>query len=185
MGQIEIFVDNIHCHGLAMDNDGALYVALPAIGEVRKYDCGKLVSTIGSLNNNSVRQLEAPHYVTVGHDGSVYVSDWQKHQVIKYEAQAINYPVIVAGSQGNGQDLSHLSYPASVAVDTMDNVYVVEVGNHRITRWIFGESMGEIIIRGEQNQFSSPTGLSFDRDGYLYVTYPENRHIQQFSIVRH
>jgi sugar lactone lactonase YvrE len=54
-------------------------------------------------------------------------------------------------------------------------------------RWSKGSKEGQIIVgqhgRGQQsNQLSYPTGLSFDRQGNLYVADLSNARVQKFEI---
>ena len=42
--------------------------------------------------------------------------------------------VVVAGGQGSGKALTQLSHSGTLFVDTVGAVYVVEYGNHRVTR---------------------------------------------------
>ncbi len=59
--------------------------------------------------------------------------------------------------------------------------------NNRIMRWIEGAKEGTIIVggngKGEQSdQLNCPYGLSFDRDGNLYIADSYNHRIQKFEI---
>jgi sugar lactone lactonase YvrE len=54
-------------------------------------------------------------------------------------------------------------------------------------RWIEGAKEGTIIVggngKGEQSdQLNCPYGLSFDRDGNLYIADSYNHRIQKFEI---
>ena len=74
-----------------------------------------------------------------------------------------------------------------VFVDPLDTVYVADCGNARVMRWCNGATQGNVIVggngEGEQaNQLNSPTGLSFDRHGNLYVAERGNERVQRFSI---
>ncbi len=60
--------------------------------------------------------------------------------------------------------------------------------NHRVMRWLEGSREGSIIIGGngcgqQPNQFNYLTGLSFDRQGNLYVVDYNNYRIQKFDII--
>jgi sugar lactone lactonase YvrE len=95
--------------------------------------------------------------------------------------------IVVAGGQGRGNSLRHLSYPYGIVVDQLDTVYVADIGNARIMRWMKGATQGNIIVggngRGEQsNQLNWPIGLSFDRHGNLYVVDYGNHRVQKFNI---
>ncbi|CAF4652537.1 unnamed protein product, partial [Rotaria sp. Silwood2] len=72
-------------------------------------------------------------------------------------------------------------------VDMLDIVYVADSLNHRVMRWPKGAKQGTVIVGGNgcgerANQFNSVGGLSFDRQGNLYVVDYHNYRIQRFSI---
>ncbi|CAF4965025.1 unnamed protein product [Rotaria magnacalcarata] len=97
--------------------------------------------------------------------------------------------IVVAGGQGQGSTLTHLSCPRGIAVDQLGTVYVADQGNNRIMRWPKGVTQGSVIIgrngRGEQlNQLNQPFGLLFDRHGNLYVVGNGNHRVQKFNIDR-
>jgi sugar lactone lactonase YvrE len=95
--------------------------------------------------------------------------------------------IVVAGGQGEGNNLTQLSYPAGVIVDYWGNVYVADSNNHRTMRWSPGSSEGSIVVGGngqgqQSNQLNNPRGISFDRQGNLYVVNERNHRVQKFDI---
>jgi sugar lactone lactonase YvrE len=96
--------------------------------------------------------------------------------------------IVVAGGQGEGNGLTQLSYPNGVVVDQLGTVYVADNGNHRIVRWRKGATQGSVIVGenggggGQSNQLYRPDGLSFDRNGNLYVVEYGNDRVQKFNI---
>ncbi|CAF4282212.1 unnamed protein product, partial [Adineta steineri] len=80
------------------------------------------------------------------------------------------------------------SSPYGVIVDHFGQVYVADSGNDRIMRWCEGKEEGEIVVGGngkgdQSNQLNSPSDLSFDDEGNLYVAEYWNHRIQKFEIV--
>ena len=95
--------------------------------------------------------------------------------------------IVVAGGQGQGNNLTQLFYPQGVIVDRWGNVYVADCSNHRIMRWSPGSSEGSIVVGGnglgqQSNQLNYPAGISFDRQGNLYVVDFGNNRVQKFLI---
>ncbi len=71
--------------------------------------------------------------------------------------------------------------------DHLDNIYVADSVNGRIMRLSKGSKEARIIVggngRGQQpNKFDHLGGLSFDRDGNLYVVDFDNHRVQKFDI---
>ncbi|CAF5050719.1 unnamed protein product, partial [Rotaria socialis] len=93
-----------------------------------------------------------------------------------------------AGGQGQGNALTQLSRPNGIFVDTLATLYVADQGNNRVMRWTQGDKkQGAVIVGGNgegagANQFNVPIGLSFDRQGNLYVVDIGNHRVQRFSI---
>jgi sugar lactone lactonase YvrE len=185
----KIIISDICCHGLAIDNDGYLYVPDFTKHEVRRWKIGESVGTLvagGNGAGNRLNQLNGPMHVFVDEDHSVYVSDQNNHRVMKWERGA-NEGIVVAGGQGLGNSLSQLSDPRGVIVDRLGAVYVADTGNHLIMRWCKDAKQGNIVVGGngqggQPNQFYYPIDLSFDRQGNLYVVDMGNCRIQRFDI---
>ncbi|CAF1009720.1 unnamed protein product [Rotaria magnacalcarata] len=83
--------------------------------------------------------------------------------------------------------MTQLYYPEGIFVDTLGTLYVADMWNHRVMRWIQGAKQGTVIVGGNgagagANQFNGPVGLSFDRHGHLYVADRNNDRVQRFSI---
>ncbi|CAF1570925.1 unnamed protein product [Rotaria magnacalcarata] len=188
--QGEILIDNIHCYGLAMDEQRNLYVSDDGKHEVRRYQLGKKNGTLvagGNGEGDGLNQLNSPGYLFVDRDHSVYVSDWNNHRVMKC-VEGAKEGIVVAGGQGGGSALTQLSYPSGLFIDTLGTLYVADMGNHRVMRWTQGDKkQSSVVVSGNgegagANQFSGPFGLSFDRHGNLYVPDYNNHRVQRFSI---
>jgi sugar lactone lactonase YvrE len=186
----QTIISNIIGYGLAMDNNGDLYVSDYEKHEVRRYKIGDKNGTLvagGNGKGNDLNQLNQPSNIFVDQDHSIYVSDSYNHRVMKWMKGA-KEGIVVAGGQGNGNSSTELSYPRGVIVDDSRNVYVADYWNDRIMRWSSVSEEGSIVA-GENregnhsNQFNGPTGLSFDRQGNLYVIDFNNHRVQKFDIL--
>ncbi|CAF4936118.1 unnamed protein product [Rotaria socialis] len=188
--QGEILIDNIYCLGLAMDDQRYLYVSHTEKHEVRRYQLGDKNGTLvagGNGEGNGLNQLNFPAYLFVDRQQNVYVSDNNNHRVMKWNKGA-KEGFVVAGGQGQGNALTQLYCPNGIFVDTLGTLYVADGGNNRVMRWTQRDKkQGTVIVggnvRGEgANQLSYPAGLSFDREGNLYVGDQNNHRVQRFSI---
>ncbi|CAF2470504.1 unnamed protein product [Rotaria sp. Silwood2] len=187
--QGEILLDNIHCQGLAMDNQKNLYICDTNKHEVRRFQIEDKNETVVAGDNGwgpRFNKLDWPTHVFVDEQQAVYVSDSANHRVMKWDKGA-KEGTVVAGGQRDGNALKQLSYPEGLFVDTLGTLYVTELGNHRVTRWPKGATEGTVILGGNgegqgANQFNWPRGLSFDRYGNLYVVDSNNHRVQRFSL---
>jgi hypothetical protein len=185
----KIIISGVCCVGIAMDNDGYLYVSDSMKHEVRRWKIGETNGTVvagGNGRGKRFDQLDDPSYIFVDDDYSVYVSDGNNHRVMMWERGA-KEGIVVAGGQDEGDDLSQLSEPRGLIVDQLDTVYVGDYGNNRVMRWCKGASEGSIVVgsnrQGAQpNQFHYLQDISFDRQGNLYVVDQSNHRVQRFDI---
>ncbi|CAF1019710.1 unnamed protein product [Adineta steineri] len=182
-------ISDIQCSGLAMDNNGDLYVSDWAKNEVRRWKQGEKEGTIvagGHGQGDHLNQLYRPTYIFVDEDYSVYVSDHYNHRVMKWMKDA-KEGIVVAGGKGRDSSLTQLSYPYGVIVDYLGNVYVADWKNHRVMRWCEGSCECSIVVGGDRegeqpDQFDGPKSLSIDFQGNLYVADCDNHRIQKFEI---
>ncbi|CAF2035287.1 unnamed protein product [Rotaria magnacalcarata] len=188
----KVLIDNIDCRGLAMDNQGNLYVSDTEKHEVRRYDIhlgdkeGILVAG-GNGEGDGINQLNYPTCIFADRQQNVYVSDTKNHRVVKWKKGATE-GVVVAGGEGNGYCGIQLSGPRGIFVDPLGTLYVAEFGNDRLTRWPQGATEGTVIAGGhgegeEANQFNGPSGLCFDKWGRIYVADYYNHRVQSFSLI--
>ncbi len=184
----ETIISNVDCLGLAMDNNGYLYVSDRSKHEVRRWKMGEangIVVAGGNGGGNGLNQLNNPHHIFVDQDHSVYVSDSNNHRVIKWMKDA-KEGIVVTGGQGAGNGLTQLSSPRGIIVDLLGTVYVTDQSNHRVMRRLKGATQGSVVVGGNGqggyvNQFNNPHGLSFDRKNNLYVVDYNNHRVQKFN----
>ncbi|CAF4682313.1 unnamed protein product, partial [Rotaria socialis] len=188
--QGEVLIDKIVCWGLAMDEQRYLYISDDEIHEVRRYQLGEKNGTLvagGNGQGDGLNQLKFPKYLVVDRQQTIYVSDNNNHRVVKWNKGATE-GIVVAGGKGNGNALTQLYWPNGFFIDTLGTLYVADSGNHRVMRWTQGDNKtGTVIVGGNgqgagANQFNVPRGLSFDRQGNLYVADTDNNRVQRFSI---
>lgn len=186
--QGEIIISNVNCWGLAIDNDGSLYVSDNARNEVRRWKIGETDGILvvgGNGKGNNLNQLNNPRHLFVDQDHSVYVSDKDNYRVMKWMKDA-KKGIVVAGAEDPEKNSKILSSPTGVIVDRGGNVYTADSWNPRIMCWPNGSPEGRVVVgdsvEGEQpNQFYCPRGLAFDRQGNLYVSDHLNHRVQKFE----
>ena len=126
----------------------------------------------GNGHGDCLNQLNAPTYIFVDRDRSVYVSDYYNDRVMKW-MEGAKEGILVAGGHDQGDALTQLSRPQGVIVDQLGTVYVADSYNHRVMRWREGETKGKVIAgdkyRGgsSANELNGPEGIAFDRDSNL------------------
>ncbi|CAF2157695.1 unnamed protein product [Rotaria magnacalcarata] len=115
----------------------------------------------------------------------LYVSDYVKHEVRRYQLGEKN-STLVAGGNGQGDGLNQLRYPRYLFVDGQQNVFVSDKDNHRVMKWNKGAKEGIIVAGGRDygnalTQFDRPQGLFVDMLGTLYVADWGNNRVMRWT----
>ncbi len=84
-----------------------------------------------------------------------------------------------SGGTGDGQ----MMWPASIAIDADDNIYISDEALHRLS--IFdkrGEFLGQWGVQGGRGgELNRPAGIAFDQNQHLLVVDGLNNRVQKFS----
>ena len=124
------------------------------------------------------------HGLTMDDEGSLYVTDWRKHEVRRYRRGETN-GIVVAGGNGQGAALNQLNVPLYVCVDGEYAVYVSDNNNHRVMKWVKDAKEGIVVAggRGQGNdltQLSYPRGVRVDAAGNVYVADYGNQRVMRW-----
>ncbi|CAF3160526.1 unnamed protein product, partial [Rotaria socialis] len=115
----------------------------------------------------------------------LYVSDWKKDEVRRYQLGEKN-GTLVAGGNGQGGGLSQLKWPRYLFVDRDHSVYVSDLYNHRVMKWVEGAKEGIVVAGGQGagsalTQLSYPRGIFVDTLGTLYVADRGNHRVMRWT----
>ena len=91
----------------------------------------------------------------------------------------------IAGGKGKGFNMNQFNYPTGIAYDIDENLYVSDMNNHRIQKWMKGATIGITVAGGNSygsasNQFNEPGKITIDPLGTLYIADTENHRIQKW-----
>ncbi|CAF1390095.1 unnamed protein product, partial [Adineta steineri] len=107
--------------------------------------------------------------------GFLYVSNHQMNEVRRWKmGEYNNEGIIVAGGNGEGNQLSQLNNPSFIFVDKDQAVYVSDNNNHRVMKWSKDANEGIVVAGGNGqgrnlNQLSHPHGIFVDHLSQTYV----------------
>ncbi|CAF3612747.1 unnamed protein product [Rotaria sordida] len=120
--------------------------------------CGTAPNQICGCNN-----------LFVDSQGGIYCSDSQNHRVVKIIPYTSTLIVIAGTTNGtSGYQLNELSYPSSIFVDKVGNLFVLDSGNYRILKFTPGSRNGTSLF--STSWYSWGSYMLVDDFGIIYYT---------------
>lgn len=152
--------------------NGIIYVCDVQFGTVMVIDVAN--KKFDWLHDEGAGNLIRPINITFDENGTKYVADYERHQVVVFDKEN-NFK----RAFGNKEQFK----PTDVAVFE-DKLYVADSRDHEVE--VLDKNTGESLsIIGdpgqEEGQFYHPTNLTVDKDGNLYVSDTLNCRIQKFD----
>jgi len=158
-------------YGIEVYN-GIIYVCDVQFGTVMVIDIAN--KKFDWLHDEGAGNLIRPINITFDENGTKYVADYERHQVVVFDKEN-NFK----RAFGNKEQFK----PTDVAVFE-DKLYVADSRDHEVE--VLDKNTGErLSIIGDpgqgEGQFYHPTNLTVDKDGNLYVSDTLNCRIQKFD----
>jgi sugar lactone lactonase YvrE len=154
--------------------------------------------------------FKAPEGITVGADGSVYISDYSDQRIFRFQNNGrlsivAGSGVFAEGGDGGAATKADLQAPTGMAVDRSGNLYVADLWGDRVRRvdskgiitTIAGSgptTLNRSPSRPDPNgnfsgdggpataaRFFGPLGLAFDPNGVLYVADSNNGRVRRIG----
>jgi len=76
----------------------------------------------------------------------MYILDSYNYRVLKWTSgDPLGY--VVVGGTGGGTAFTQIGISYGIHVDSMFNIYISEQGNHRVTKWFFGNTTAGTLVR--------------------------------------
>jgi sugar lactone lactonase YvrE len=191
--------------GIAIDNEGDLFIADVSNHVVRKVNSMGTITTIagiagtGGFGGNgglaTAATLDSPSAVAVDKKGNVYITDFGNNVIRKIDtAKKIStYAGSVArGYYGDGgaATLAQLNAPRGIAVDTFGNLYIAD-GNNNVIRMVdTAQNITTVVGDGTQgfsgdlgNALSAnlfnPYAVAVDVYGTIYIADANNQRVRK------
>jgi DNA-binding beta-propeller fold protein YncE len=164
--------------GMAIDRDGAVYVADFRNYRIQKLDKdGSFIRAWGEKGSGP-GQFRDPCDVAISDEGLVYVADTFNNRVQVFDADG-NFARQFKGG---------FFAPRGIAVDSKGHVWIADTGNNMVKVFSAGgEPILEIGRKGRESEkdesgaFRRPIGVASNGAGKMYVADSGNRRVQVFD----
>jgi ABC-type branched-subunit amino acid transport system substrate-binding protein/DNA-binding beta-propeller fold protein YncE len=174
--------------GMAIDDQGNLYIPEPFAHRIRRITSDGMVSTLAGTGSPgyadgpiATAQFSGPTGLAVDAAGNVYVADGGNHRIRLIRPDGTVTTLAGTGEPGyrdGAAGEAQFDEPFDVAVSSKGVLYVADAGNDRI-RAISPEGMVTTLAGSgkqgfkdgppEQAEFNAPWKLTLAADGTLYV----------------
>lgn len=191
--------------GIAVDSSGNIYVADTWNHTIREISGGASTTLAGEAGvfgsfdgTNSAARFNCPTGLAVDGSDNLYVCDYNNDTIRKVAPGGVVTTVagtagIWGSADGTNGNASFLQ-PAGIGVDSSDNLYVVDSGNHTLRKitssggnWIVSTIAGAAGLSGSTDgtgtaaEFYYPSGVA-SAGGYVYVADTGNNTIRSQGI---
>ncbi|MBI4404879.1 MAG: SMP-30/gluconolactonase/LRE family protein [Deltaproteobacteria bacterium] len=199
--------------GIAIDSDGDLYIADTNNHRIRKVDSNGDISTVAGTGtagydedgpDATSRKLNRPVGVLLDSSDNLYIADSANNRIRMVDGSGIISTLAGNGSGGYSGDgraatSAKLYNPVSIAMDPAGNFYIADMYNSRI-RMVDMKDMNRKIstVAGKNGSgfsgdgdlatnamLNSPSGISVDSSGNLYINDKNNHRIRKMESSSH
>lgn len=195
-------------YGIARGPDGALYVCEVDSHVIRRIAPDGTISTVAGSGTRGfsgdggpalLAQLNEPYEVRFDRAGNMFLVEMRNHVVRRVDAKSRVLRTIAGNGQpGFGGDggparQARLNQPHSIQLDREDNLYICDIGNHRIRRMdarsgvittfagTGGKGPPTNGARFASSPLFGPRALDFDRQGNLWLALREGNAVYRLD----
>ncbi len=167
---------------------------------------GPIITTIAGIGSGGYSgdggpakeaRLNNPYGVAIDASGNLYIADYTNHRIRKVAPDGTISTVAGTGSSGYSgdggpADQARLNSPAGIAADSSGNLYIADRYNNRIRKVAPDGTISTVAGTGgagysgdggpaAQAQINSPTGVTLDSSGNLYIADRYNNRIRKVA----
>ncbi|CAF3798093.1 unnamed protein product [Rotaria sp. Silwood1] len=122
--------------------------------------------------------------LAIDEEGFLYTSNSDEHMIRRWQVGS-KQGTIVAGGNGQGNELNQLNTPTSMFVTRNRSLYVADYTNNRVIKWEEGAKQGIVVAGGRGSgskamQLFRPHGVIVDQLGTVYVADYGNHRIMRW-----
>lgn len=152
------------------------------------------IGTAGAINGSSnMASFRFPDGAIVDSQGNIFITDQSNHKIRKIDTfgQVTTFAGTgIAGFQDGAGFSAKFYYPAAMAIDTNDNLYIADYSNHRIRKITPDGFVSTVAGLGNAGAidgntsvatFNGPTGVCLASSGTIYVADYGNHKIRKID----
>lgn len=177
---------------------GTFYVTDALNFSIRKISGGQVSTFAGGTEgyedaNGMAAKFKRPCSITMDGAGNLYTTDENDPRIRKITPAGDVYTYAgksLGGFADGNADTAKFLYSNSILADALGNVYVSDVGNHRIRKVSVNGKVTTVAGTGvigyrdgtsDIAQFTYPRGIAIDRDNNLYIADGGNFRIRKIT----
>lgn len=183
---------------LAIVADGTIYVTDSNNNRIRKITAAGVVTTIAGSTSGytdgigSTAKFNLPYGLAVDRFENIYVADTYNNRIRKITPSG--NVTTIAGSTSGFMDgiatAAQFNLPWGISIDARDNLYIADRSNNRIRKisstgvvtTIAGSTRGFADGSNTTSQFYSPSGITIDGEGKIYIADSGNNRIRKINL---
>jgi sugar lactone lactonase YvrE len=193
-----------HPLAVAIDAEDNLYIADSGNYRIRRVTVDGIITTVAGVGSHGYSgdngaathaKISTPYHLVLDKKGNLYFADTLNQSVRKIDPRGIIMTIAGDGTAGDRGDntlatTAQLNHPVSLAIDSLDNLFIAEKNNHRIRRvspnglmtTVAGD--GQSGSRGDHGaataaQLNAPEGIALAPNGGLYISDTHNHRIRK------
>lgn len=190
--------------GVVADNAGNLYVSDAGAHTIRKIATdGKVTTFAGTAGasgaidgTGAAARFNKPRGMVIDPAGNLYVADYNNNTIRKITPAGVVTTYAGAaglfGSADGAATTAKFNFPTDVAIDSSGNLYVADSANNAIRKispagqvstlaGTAGAAAGLVDGTGAAARFNTPTGVTLDSSGNVYVADYNNQVIRKIT----
>lgn len=192
--------------GLGIDGSGNIYIADFYDHRIRKVATDGTISTFagngaagfsGDGGPATSAKLNHPSGIAIDAAGNMLIADKNNHRIRKVNTSGVMSTIAGTGIAGYGGDgglatSAKLNLPAGIAIDAAGNILIADQYNNRIRKIAADGKMYTVAGNGNAGfsgdgslatnaQLNSPSGVSLDALGNLFIADPANHRVRIVS----